>query len=376
MFHLAAQSSHPQRLILCVLILVHTAATANTTFTGTNPVCQSQCGNLTVQYPFGIGVGLGCSMTSHVFDINCSVSGNTTKAFLGSGNLEILDISETQVRIKGSVSHKCYDATGNITSKHTTWTQLGNSSRFTFSQTANKFMVVGCDDSALFSDLNGTKYIGGCITLCSEEKDVRAGPCNGLGCSQTSFPEGLQSFYAGLGSIDKHVKVNGFDSCGYAFLGEEARFNFSGNVDLRKDPGSFIKEIRETVPIVLEWTAGNGYCNESKSDSSFACQGNTSCVNFEPGQGYRCSCLDGYEGNPYLAPGCTDINECASTDTNNCADTALCINTPGSYDCSCPDGQIGDGLLDGFGCIKGHTKTPTKIIVGNHTSFQEFDVVV
>ncbi|KAL9259980.1 Wall-associated receptor kinase 5-like protein [Drosera capensis] len=366
MFLLAAQFSHPERLILCFLILACTAAypaaTTNTSFTGTKSGCQSQCGNLTVPYPFGIGSG--CSMDSYGFDIHCNVSENTTKAFMGSGYKEVLSISETQVRIGSHVSYACYDAAGNITLEHTAWIQLGNLSRFTFSQTANKFMVVGCDDAALFSNFRGSDSIGGCITLCSQEKDVRAGPCNGLGCSQTSFPEGLKSFYARLISFDKHVKVNGFDSCGYAFLGEEARFNFNGSVDLWKDPVSFSKEIRETVPIVLDWTAGDGTCYESKNHSSFACQGNTFCVDVEPGHGYRCRCLDGYEGNPYLKPGCTDINECASTDTNGCVDQTLCINTPGSYYCFCPDAQFGDGFVHGFGCMKGHTKTPTKIIVG------------
>ncbi|GAB2229132.1 hypothetical protein Droror1_Dr00023267 [Drosera rotundifolia] len=367
MFHLAAQSSHPRRVLLCIVILACTATfssgATNANFTGTKPGCTSQCGNLIVPYPFGVGVG--CSMVSSVFDISCNTSGGTTKAFLDSGNLEVLSISETEIRIRNIMAYACYDSTGRVALNVTASIRLGTSLRYSFSQTANKFTVVGCDDSALFSTSSGSSFIGGCTSLCSTENDVKAGPCSGLGCSQTSFPEDLQTFFAALGSLGNHVKVNSFDTCGYAFLGEETRFNFSGITDLRMDNGSFISEILATVPIVLDWTVGEGNCTVAQSSqTTYACQGNTSCVDFEPGEGYRCSCLLGYEGNPYLDAGCTDINECASTDTNNCADTALCINTPGSYDCSCPDGQIGDGLLDGFGCIKGHTKTPTKIIVG------------
>ncbi|CAA2966947.1 wall-associated receptor kinase-like 1 [Olea europaea subsp. europaea] len=63
--------------------------------------------------------------------------------------------------------------------------------------------------------------------------------------------------------------------------------------------------------------------------------------------GYRCSCFTGYEGNPYLDPGCKDINECKN---NPCDPQGICTNTPGSYNCSCPRGYLGDGRKDGRGC--------------------------
>ena len=39
----------------------------------------------------------------------------------------------------------------------------------------------------------------------------------------------------------------------------------------------------------------------------------------------------------------TDINECASPETNDCDPNAECSNTEGSYSCSCNEGYTGDG---------------------------------
>ena len=38
-----------------------------------------------------------------------------------------------------------------------------------------------------------------------------------------------------------------------------------------------------------------------------------------------------------------DIDECASSETNECDTNALCNNTKGSYVCRCVEGFEGDG---------------------------------
>lgn len=58
-----------------------------------------------------------------------------------------------------------------------------------------------------------------------------------------------------------------------------------------------------------------------------------------------CVCENGWTFDPSdIAAGCVDINECdiSSGAVGVCGLNARCINTLGSYDCSCQDGFVGD----------------------------------
>lgn len=87
------------------------------------------------------------------------------------------------------------------------------------------------------------------------------------------------------------------------FLEIPETFKFSGS-DL--SDSSFLNRTRDNVPVILDWAIGGENCSEAEKSNGFACLGNSLCIDSETGLGgYRCRCLKGYEGNPYLSPGCT-----------------------------------------------------------------------
>jgi len=95
--------------------------------------------------------------------------------------------------------------------------------------------------------------------------------------------------------------------------------------------------------------------------TTLTCHQHAQCTNTPVGS-YTCTCNSGYYGNGYITSeintlninpnsntgedgtGCTDNDECATTNEVLCSDTAECNNTPGSYECVCNEGYYGNGL--------------------------------
>ncbi|GAA0144465.1 transmembrane signal receptor [Lithospermum erythrorhizon] len=315
----------------------------------TKPGCQNKCGNVTVPFPFGIETT--CALNP-LFEIACNTTFDPPRAMFGT--LQVYDIADTEVRISNVIANRCYGSNGAVIDDNYAYTSLGGElSPYTFSD-ANKFTVVGCDDLALIADTRGRNFTTGCVALCSKAEDVIHGDCSGIGCCQTSVPKGLKYYYTTLGSLNNHTSIESFDPCGYAFLGEMDSFRFNGASDLR-DP-LFINKTMATVPIVLDWAIGNLSCQAAQKLDDYVCQKNSFCVESDTSLGgYRCACNKGYEGNPYLGPGCQDIDECARSDTE-CE--MGCDNYPGGFNCTCPKGYYGDGIKGGRGCIRENSEFP------------------
>ncbi|KAH8522653.1 hypothetical protein H0E87_003341 [Populus deltoides] len=53
-----------------------------------------------------------------------------------------------------------------------------------------------------------------------------------------------------------------------------------------------------------------------------------------------CRCKWGYDGNPYLPDGCTDIDECKIPRRNWCSGMTKCVNVPGWYKCELDKAKI------------------------------------
>ncbi|OEL16137.1 hypothetical protein BAE44_0022844 [Dichanthelium oligosanthes] len=108
---------------------------------------------------------------------------------------------------------------------------------------------------------------------------------------------------------------------------------------------NFWNAYKGKVPVVMDWIIRFDKCEVAKKDtSSHACvSSNSECVDASANNGraaYRCTCQVGYEGNPYVKDGCTDIDECLQNSTDPCAiKGGTCQNTQGSFTCLCPQGK-------------------------------------
>ncbi|XP_056001709.1 uncharacterized protein LOC125655815 [Ostrea edulis] len=82
---------------------------------------------------------------------------------------------------------------------------------------------------------------------------------------------------------------------------------------------------------------------------------------------YDCVCSSGFTYNS-TNRACNDINECISSDTNNCdiSTRATCTNTPGSFTCACKAGYQGAGTT-------GSCKENRLLSFVNHTKLSSSD---
>ncbi|GAB4835403.1 hypothetical protein Ancab_000313, partial [Ancistrocladus abbreviatus] len=263
------------------------------------------------------------------------------------------------MRVENNLAYACYDSQGTVKENSAAWFHLGSLS-YTFSANANRFTIIGCDDYALFLGLDANiNSIGGCVALCSEEKDLNASSYSGSGCYQTTFPKGLTSFSLMLQTLHHHANISNFNECGYAFVGEKDTLNFSGATDLRVIVSVFKEKTKKEVPVIIEWTVGiENYGQAQLNSSGYACQQNTKCVDFDSGTGHHCQCLPGYEGNPYLSLGCVDIDEYADPNNNPCIKAATCYNTLGNYSCICDGRKSWSG--SGYIPIDSKSRSATK----------------
>ncbi|CAN6896475.1 unnamed protein product, partial [Brassica oleracea] len=289
--------------------------------------CQTSCGNVTVEYPFGTSPG--CYYADDPsFKLTCS---DKEKLFFRR-NLEVINISHSgELRGWNNISYTCYNSQGNVsTYRHKSY-RLGNLSL----SGKNKFNVVGCNALALLSTFGTQNYSTGCLSACDSPPAVN-GDCNGAGCFRTdvSDPLGSYLFLTRPSRLDNMTSVFDFNPCTYAFLAESDTFHFDALGDLRN-----LRNVSQ-FPLVLDWSIGNQTC-EQVGNKSICSMYNSLCFNSTRGTGYNCKCLEGFEGNPYLSNehGCRDINECTSTiHKHNCSDPSTCRNKDGGFYCKCKSG--------------------------------------
>ncbi|KAG1363285.1 wall-associated receptor kinase 2-like [Cocos nucifera] len=255
------------------------------------PGCPAKCGNLTIPYPFGIGED--CFREG--FDVRC----NDSVPYLSSGNITVVNINLTEghLRVKQYMAYDCYSEDGKNNDYNNPFIYLYGLP-YKFSDSRNKFMAIGCDTVGFLRD-GESRFKTGCLSTCNSISYIPNGTCAGIGCCQTPIPKDLRAFNVIIDSYHNHTNCWDFNPCSYGFLADDGWLNFSV---------SSFSDLRNVtyVPVTLDWAIGNQTCEEARTNSTaFACKAKYSgCLNSTNGPGYRCNCLEGFEGNPYIEDGC------------------------------------------------------------------------
>ncbi|KAG6517015.1 putative wall-associated receptor kinase-like 16 [Zingiber officinale] len=336
--------------LLPIIVIATVATAAAASNITTLPGCPAKCGDITVPYPFGIGAG--CALES--FQLIC----NGTRLFISNYEIDSISLDPPEVTIQLNASWKCYNATGDVIDQRAPYFATGPGNPYRLS-TRNTFAAIGCNTFAAFFDPQGY-YASGCVSLCRRESVVVDGACYGVGCCRSPVPKDV--WYYEPYSDDRFNKslVVDFSPCSYWFLIDNDKFQFRAAEARMSDMGGF------TTPVALDWavrTPATSCEAARRNTSTYACRSdNNECYETTNGEGYLCNCSTGYRGNPYLAGGCQDINECDLKEEFPCY--GQCTNNNGSYVCSCPSGQEGDPTRE-HGCRSKDSFTlALKIVTG------------
>ncbi|KAL6650269.1 hypothetical protein ACP70R_009194 [Stipagrostis hirtigluma subsp. patula] len=296
-------------------------------------VCPDTCGGMAIQYPFGIGAGCFRKGFEIVCDGGTPVLAGATRRV----PVDHLSVSTAEARVMLPVAWQCFNASDEVYASSSGDVQFNHDGVFRISNTHNQVVVVGCNSLGYTESQRSEgndysyAYYTGCMCFCNNSGSAMDGACAGVGCCRVDIPPGLTDNYMSFREYS-HVSRLEFSPCDYTFFVDRDNYTFH-TADLKMDRN-------RTMPVWLDWAIrDNVTCDEAKKNAQdYACKSsNSECQDTANGPGYACNCSKGYEGNPYVFNGCTDINECERHNGYPCR--GVCRNTPGSYECKCPRGS-------------------------------------
>ncbi|XP_015618970.2 wall-associated receptor kinase 2 [Oryza sativa Japonica Group] len=388
--------------------------------------CTTRCGDISFEYPFGVEPG--CYHPG--FNLTCS--SNDTRLFMGDGTVQVLDISIPNSTLRVNATAMAFDPADDVQrgviNATTTWRAAAaaddDGGPFVVSR-RNTIALMGCNARV---DLRGgdrrhsDNLVSSCTAVCPPVGggddaaahddgdggdghtiaiiDAWNGKCSGVGCCQANIMLGYPSYTIQIKQLQEK-NLHSFDFQYIAYITDET-LNFTEEIAGRiATPAAlpatldFVIRSNSSCSTPANSTAGG----ECRSEHSF-------CEDYKGGGntllGYSCVCSEGYRGNPYVAGGCHDIDECHSPGycygdcknteggylcqcplgltgnasiPNGCKDIdecmhpesyscyGQCVNTFGSFQCHCHSGTEGDPTIRG-GCIKiKHSVSSTNIVL-------------
>ncbi|GKV50887.1 hypothetical protein SLEP1_g57567 [Rubroshorea leprosula] len=283
-------------MLVIMVILPSSTATASSNISLEN--CTQRCGNVSVPFPFGFGRP-ECAKNDS-FLLKCNQTGS-----LLFGDISISEISLENGTVTGLIpsAYHCYQngslsswGAGSVTFGKWSF-KIYNNLAFIISPIHNKFVGLGCDTLALMSNYEA-RFGTGCYAFCYNSTEVRNElSCSGYGCCQTPIPKHLNQLSITVFSMytQQFQFVSSVNGCSYAFV-------VANSFDISKINLLDYPETAPMYPVVFEWMIGD------QQGCQDYCGPNANCSYSDTGGGFRCSCKDGFIGNPYLPQGCQGIH--------------------------------------------------------------------
>ncbi|KAG6536829.1 hypothetical protein ZIOFF_001900 [Zingiber officinale] len=320
--------------------------------------CSKTCGDIKIEYPFGIGVGCYRSVE---FNLTCAYDSDPPRLLLGNDTIQVRNFNMEKGLVYIEPPYVTLNADEYMNSTSIDLKNLPLSFNLGFlyssissdSMTINNLYVAGCNATANILDLSTNGIIGVCSTICSPRNTSTTKQIfmsdNGY-CRLDMFDvkTNKNSWAIQLTRLNETENENSMISNNtssiIALIYDE---DSSNHDDLQK----FINNRNKTgSTATLAWYI-NDYptCKEdTKRSDTYACRSHKSeCFDvftedspYRPNEtiiGYNCRCSLDYDGNPYLPDGCKIGN----------------IQDMG-YRCNCSDGYFGNPYLHD-GC-KGESK--------------------
>ncbi|CAD6255514.1 unnamed protein product [Miscanthus lutarioriparius] len=266
--------------------------------------CPTSCGNLTFDYPFGIGAGcfrnldfeLICNdsvpVRSPVLSLRDGITRVTYNIVTADAGARYDDSGEIDIALTYTIP-----ITSSVDVYNISWSSPGKSFALSYAW----FNVTGCGFDVYLDDRDTNTMVRRCTLTCPEQitEAVARQNCNGTGCCPINLEGNL---------------IRAF---GLNFV----RHNQSSVVhQVQPNRSSLWDYINATTLYAdLSWNIiDQPSCASAKENNitNYACVANNSrCIDNEESLdfGYSCRCNPSYVGNPYILGGCLK-----GTGTQNC----------------------------------------------------------